>query len=155
MTSIYPSLIPLVELAIQSHVEGYSSAIFPGHEEAWPRLGRHFSLQKDGTAIIIYPWFGAYDSALGPVIYVGLSGLPGWCEPVYEIMLTQKPSSGKTYRMPYKDSLRNEICFVLKEENADWLKSTEAEEKHKKLLFDFFAEVINCIGQYIFYRFPY
>jgi hypothetical protein len=149
MTSLYPSLIRLIERAIQSHVEGYSSGIFPGHEEGWPRLGRHFSLQKDGSTVIIYPWFGVYDTALGPIIYIGFNGRGGWCQPVYEAVLTEILSEGVTYRNPYKDLLRTELCFALKEERLEWLKTTEPEEKYEKMLLDFFAEVITFIGQFL------
>src|ERR1022692_2528052 len=146
MSPLYPSLIWLIERAIQSHVEGYSSGIFPGHEEGWPRLGRHFSLQKDGCPVIIYPWFGVYDTALGPIIYIGFNGRGGWCQPVYLAVLTEVLSEGRTYRKPYKDLLRTELCFVLQEEKLDWLKSAEPGEKYEKILLDFFAEVICHIG---------
>jgi len=149
MTSLYPSLIRLVERAIQSHVEGYSSAIFPGHDEEWPRLGRHFSLQKDGSPIIIYPWFGVYDTAFGPIIYIGFNGQQGWCQPVYETAIANGLSEGRSYKMPYKDILRNELCFPLKDESLEWLKTAESEEKHEEIVLIFFAEVVNCIGQYL------
>jgi hypothetical protein len=149
MNSLYPSVIRLVERAVHCQVEGFHTGIFAGPEEPWPRLGRHFSLQKEGGQEIIYPWFGVFETAMAPIIYIGFNGQPGWCQPVYEKILTQILSEGSHYKMPYKDILRHELCFTLKEENFDWLRSSEPAEKYERLLTDFFSEVVDHIGQYL------
>jgi hypothetical protein len=149
MNSLYPSVIRLVERAVHCQVEGFHTGIFPGPEAPWPRLGRHFSLQKESGHEIIYPWFGVFETAIGAIIYIGFCGQPGWCQPVYEKAIAQSLSGGLTYKIPYRDILRKELCFALKEENVDWLKSSEPAEKYERLMIDFFSEVVDHIGQYL------
>jgi hypothetical protein len=149
MTDLYASIIRTIERIIQGPLDGFSSAIFPGAEAEWPRQGRFFSLQKDGSAVIIYPWFGIYDTAIGPIIYIGLNGESGWCQPVYIPALENSIDEGHTFRRPYNDLLRRELCFALKNEQVSTLVSTTIHPEREKLLFDFFAEVIVHIGRYL------
>jgi hypothetical protein len=148
MTALHPSLIRLIERIIQTPVEGFSSAIFPGPDADWPRQGRYFSLQKDGAQAIIYPWFGVYDTAFGPVIYIGFNGNSSWCQPVYQPALAWGLTEGRTYRRPYEDMLRKELCFALKEEQLNRFKATGSAESQEKILSEFFAEVIGHIGRF-------
>jgi hypothetical protein len=149
MTVLHSSLIRQIERTIQSPIENFSSAIFPGPEMEWPRQGRHFSLQKDGASTIIYPWFGLYDTALGPVIYIGFNGETGWCKPVFDAVLAKELTEGSTYRIPYKDLLRQELCFALKEEQHSRIKSAISDQGREMILLDFFSEVISHVGQYL------
>jgi hypothetical protein len=149
MTALYSSVIRLIERTIQSPVEGFSSAVFPGRDADWPRQGKYFSLQKDSGPIIIYPWFGMYDTAMGPSIYIGFHGRAGWCEPVYEPAVAAKPAAGKNYRKPYVDVLRQELCFPMNEEQLAKLETVTQMLIHEKILSDYFIEVINYMGQFL------
>lgn len=149
MTALYSSVIRLIERTIQSPVEGFSSAVFPGRDAEWPRQGRYFSLQKDGHAVIIYPWFGMYDTAMGPSIYIGFHGRAGWCEPVYEVALAAQPPAGRTYRKPYVDILRQELCFPMNEEHLAKMESVGHLPSHERILSDYFKEVIHYMGQFL------
>jgi hypothetical protein len=149
MTVLHASLIRLIERIIQSPAEGFSSAIYPGPEAAWPRQGRHFSLQKDGAPTIIYPWFGFYDTAFGLVIYIGFSAEAGWCEVIYDAVQLKGLTGGITYRKPFADLLRKELCFMLDEDHCNRFKSTIPIGVQEKILSDFFTEVMGHIAQYL------
>ena len=148
MTSLYPSILQLIERAIQNAVNGYSIHILEEPESVWPRAGRFFSLSKENTATPVFPWFGIYDTAMGPIIYIGISGHPQWCIPVYESALKRQLGEGHNFKKPYIDLLRGELCFALKEEKTGLLFLPPIGEIHEKIVFSFFAEVISYLGAY-------
>jgi hypothetical protein len=149
MTLLYPSLIRLIERAIQSPVKGYSISMLNEPESVWPRLGRHFSIQKENTGAPAFPWFGIYDTAMGPIIYIGISDNPQWCRPVYDSALKRQLAEGQSFRKPYIDLLRGELCFTLKEEKTGLLLLGQYGEMQEKMLLDFFTEVVLYLGEYL------
>ena len=149
MTSLYPSLLRLIERAIQNPVKGYSVYILNEPESVWPRLGRPFSFQKTNKPTPALSWFGIYDTAMGPIIYIGICDYPEWCRPVYDLALKKQLLEGQSFRKPYIDLLRGELCFALKEQKTAGLLLAREAEMQEKMLAEFFAEVIQLLGEYL------
>jgi hypothetical protein len=147
MTSLYPSLLRLIERVIQYPVKGYSVCMLDEPESVWPRLGRPFSFQKTNKPTPALSWFGIYDTAMGPIIYIGVSDYPEWCWTVYDLALKKQLSEGQSFRKPYIDLLRGELCFALKEQKTAGLLLAQQGEMQEKILTAFFAEVIELLGE--------
>jgi hypothetical protein len=139
MNSLHLSLITCIERIVRIPPSGFSSAVLSGKELEWPRMGIYFTLQKDDAAHAVCPWFGLYDTAVGPIIFIGFTGVTGW-----------RLSEGSSFKRPYIDFVRQEFCFALKEERLAEFKSARSFIVKEKILSDFFTEVIHCIGPSLF-----
>ena len=134
MSILNTSLINCIENVLQNPPNGFSSSILSGREASWPRVGVYFNLCKNGASDPLCPWFGVYDTALGPIVYIGFDGITGW-----------HLSEGNTFKKPYMDMLRKEFCFALKD---DWFNRWQSASVagRERIMLDFFNEVIQSIS---------
>jgi len=97
-------------------------------EFEWPRTGIHFSLRKHGISASLSPWFGVYDTAIGPIIYIGFEGVTAW-----------RCAEGHYFKRPYVDVLRKEFCFALKDEQLYAFQNAFSSTVREAILRDFFS----------------
>jgi len=148
MNSLYPSILQLIDRAIQRPVSGFSVSLLHESESVWPRLGRYFNLAKENGTNPFISWYGIYDTAIGPIVYIGIRDQPDWSKAIYTSTLKRQLPEGNHFRKPYRDLLRGELCFALKEDKTGWLFQTRQRDLQEKMLFDFYTEVLRFFEGY-------